>query len=369
MPAPRLAYCTNVHAGTDLATTIANLERHATRVQALACPDAALGIGLWLSASAAAELRLRDDVLRLRDRLAALALEVVTLNGFPYGDFHGARVKRAVYEPHWGEPERAAYTLRLAEILVDLVPPGTTTASISTLPIGWRAACDEERVAAAATRLVALVPQLAALERASGVRVTVDLEPEPGCLLDRSADVVALFERFDRDADRTRRHLGVCHDICHAAVMFEAQRAALATYASHGIAVNKVQVSSALEAHDSDAARAELARYDEPRYLHQTAVRDALGAVRLFDDLPDALRAAPRGTWRTHFHVPIHLATIGGLRTTQDDIRACLAALGADPPTLEVETYAWTVLPEEHRPRELAEGIAAEMRWLAEALP
>jgi hypothetical protein len=63
------------------------------------------------------------------------------------------------------------------------------------------------------------------------------------------------------------------------------------------------------------------------------------------------------------------------LVTTQPEILACIDALraldlldGEDAPTLEIETYAWTVLPEPLRPASLAEGIAEEIRWLAEAL-
>jgi ABC-type uncharacterized transport system YnjBCD ATPase subunit len=35
---------------------------------------------------------------------------------------------------------------------------------------------------------------------------------------------------------------------------------------------------------------------------------------------------------------------------------------------LEVETYAWTVLPAEMRQHGLAEDIAAELRWLIDQL-
>lgn len=359
----RIAYCTNVHAGADLAATEANLVRHAARVRALVVPDGALGIGLWLSARALADIASADDARRLRDRLGAIGLAVVTLNGFPYGDFHGPRVKHAVYQPEWGRPERLAYTRRLAEVLVDLVPRGTTRASISTLPIGWRARPDAGTgMAEAASNLRALASDLSRLEDASGVRVTVDLEPEPGCALDRASDVVELFERhFQTDTDR--RHLGVCHDICHAAVMFEDQAEALDRYRRAGIGVHKVQVSSALEADGSPESLAALAAFDEPRYLHQTCVRSGTN-VTFFEDLPDALSARPAGIWRTHFHVPIHLATLYSLRPTQREIRECLESLDEATPTLEAETYAWGVLPRPMQPGSLADGIAAELRWL-----
>ena len=54
-----LGYCTNVHAEPqDLETTRANLERYALAVKAKVSPKAPMGIGLWLSANAAAKLLL-----------------------------------------------------------------------------------------------------------------------------------------------------------------------------------------------------------------------------------------------------------------------------------------------------------------------
>ena len=48
-----IGYCTNVHAGPDLAQTGANLDRYALAVKRRFSPDTSMGIGLWLAASAA----------------------------------------------------------------------------------------------------------------------------------------------------------------------------------------------------------------------------------------------------------------------------------------------------------------------------
>jgi len=369
-----VAYGTNAFAGRDLAETEAALATHLEPARRELGLDR-LPIGLWLPATALAELPDRDAVRRFRDRLERLGLATVTLNGFPYGDFHGEVVKLAVYEPDWTRPERFAYTRRLAEVLVDLLPDGTTDASISTLPIGWRPKFTAEgcgsSVGLAAARLEALARHLADLEERTGVRIHVDLEPEPGCVLDRSGDVVELFDRCLRPTGGfdPRRWIGVCHDICHAAVMFEPQADAIAAYRAAGIRIGKVQVSSAPETRLGDATeRAALARFVEPRYLHQTTLRrgDALVA---YADLPDALAArGDADLARTHFHLPIDLAAVGPLATTRGEIDACLAALGDDRPVLEIETYAWAVLPPELRPVRLSDGIAREIRWLQERL-
>jgi sugar phosphate isomerase/epimerase len=373
--AARIAYCTNVHAGPDVESTERNLLEHAVRVRELSGTRGLLPVGLWLSAIAAGQLERRDDVRALRDRLLEAGIAVVTLNGFPFIDFHDHAIKHAVYEPHWARPERLAYTLRLANILVDLLPDDVRDASISTVPIGWRPTFTNEgcgaSVGIAAAQLEAVVAHLRRIERETGVRLHVDLEPEPGCLLDRAEHVVALFDEALGRTPDARRHLGVCHDICHSAVMFEEQAAALELYRRNGIRVGKVQVSSAIEADGSRSALAALARFDEPKYLHQTVVRLDSGELRFHEDLRPALGMPPKGVFRTHFHVPIHLEAIaldeGVLRTTRGEIDACLAALEPDETrVLEIETYAWPVLPESIRPATLAEGIAAEVRWLRE---
>lgn len=361
----RLGYCTNVHAGHDLRATLENLERYAVVVRERLGAEE-LGIGLWLSADAAGAARTEGDWVH--DRLRELGLRVFTLNGFPYADFHGPVVKHRVYEPDWGDPRRLEFTLRLVEVLDEILDEGEE-GSISTVPIGWPGApCPKVDMGAAGNHLRGVARRLAELESETGRLIHIDLEPEPGCLLQRSADVVRFFEDVllrgnESDEKEIRRHLRVCHDACHSAVMFEAQEEAFAAYKAAGIQVGKVQVSSALRACGAAAVR-ELRRFDEPRYLHQTCIRNA-GKVRQFEDLPLALAAGGEGEWRVHFHVPVYLESIGALGTTRDEIAPAIKlALAQGVKHFEVETYAWTVLPKEMRPAELADGIADELRWV-----
>ena len=365
-----LGYCTNVHAGADLAQTLANLDEHATAVRRAVSPNepaAAMGVGLWLSAKAALQLTQDPDgVARLRDWLGERGLLAYTFNGFPYGDFHGEVVKHAVYQPDWADPERFAYTLQLARILAGLLPEGAE-GSISTLPVGWGTLADDPaRLTAATAQLRTLVHHLARVELDTGRYIHVALEPEPGCYLDTAADVVRYFEEHllpGPDERSTRAYLQVCHDVCHSAVMFEEQAAALGAYAAAGLGVGKVQLSSAVAV---PGERADvLAAFDERRYLHQTAVR-ADGQVTLYEDVGEALQHAPRrGEWRTHFHVPVYLDGWEGCTTTQACIGECLAALrGSDVRHYEVETYAWSVLPPELRAGRLSDGIAKELMWV-----
>ncbi|MBM4089958.1 MAG: hypothetical protein FJ276_11125 [Planctomycetes bacterium] len=386
----QLAYCTNVHAGADLAATTANLRRHSLAVKRQFSPHGPMGVGLWLAAPAARQLNDRRSVTEFAQWLGDQGLVPFTFNGFPYGDFHQPVVKYRVYQPTWFDRERLDYTIDLIDVL-DACLPSAMEGSISTLPIAWREPRPSaEQMLAAARQVCRVAEYLGALESRTGRLIYLCLEPEPGCVLQVADDVVRFFdEHLMRAGDErlVRRHVRVCHDICHAAVMFEDQRAVLAKYARHGIRVGKVQVSSAIRVdlasiarEEQEAALAALAAFAEDRYLHQTAIRESAEAPpRLFDDLPgqalDAIKeAVHRGSsnaeGRVHFHVPIFLERFGAIATTQDQIRQCLDAAREESELrhFEVETYAWGVLPAQLRCAELADGIARELQWLAALL-
>ena len=385
-----VGYCTNVHPGVTLGQIKQNLDRESLEVKWRVSPDQPMGIGLWLSSTATEELMDRDTRFQFRDWLLQRELVPYTVNAFPAGDFHQAVVKHDVYQPTWAEHSRMDYTNRVATILTDLLPRGTR-GTISTLPLGWPTATaqgsdsttSQEFLQACSRHLMQTVNVLADLEETQDIHLRLCIEPEPGCILDTCDDVVHYFDRYLFRSDlsqtareRAGRHLGVCHDICHSAVMFEPQAVALDRYAQADIPVGKVQVSSAIEVNfdsmDESAtadALAQLATFAEPRYLHQTSIL-ANDGVEYFSDLPLALDSIgtekPAGTWRVHFHVPIHEPSFGLIHSTQAQILECAAWFKAAQQTsvhFEVETYAWNVLPESLQPERLTDGIASEINW------
>lgn len=378
----QIGYCGNVHPGRTIAEVKQNLTEHTLDVKSQVRPDQQMGVGLWLSATAARELDDSAALFEFRDWLAERNLLPYTLNGFPYGDFHQDVVKLDVYKPTWAEPDRLDYTVRLAEILNAILPPGQS-GTISTLPLGWpitdnKSVVDDEQFwKSCARNLKECAELLDRLEQQTGRNIFICIEPEPGCILDTWDDIVGFFDQHllnDKDADRVRKHIGVCHDVCHSAVMFEEQATAVDSYQSAGIKIGKVQVSSAVSVdfesgstEENQEKLTQLKRFSEPRYLHQTSVRTD-GETQFYEDLSIALEAnpQPRGEWRVHFHVPIFSPTLGLIGTSQSDIIACVEAIqksGEPMPHFEVETYAWNVLPESHQEAKLADGIAKEVAW------
>lgn len=394
--APQLTYCTNIHPGETWPEVRTVIERSVPAVRAEVAPKGRFGLGLRLSAAAADALVAPAELSALRRVLDERELYVFTVNGFPYGAFHGTRVKEAVYAPDWRSPERGRYSAVLAEILAALLPEDCDYGSVSTVPGAFRpSAASPEAFDAIAAGLIAHVATLLALEERTGRRIRLALEPEPWCTFERVADTIAFFEAhlFSAGAARRlaivtgrsestcgtalRRHLGVCFDACHMAVEFEDPEDALARFAAAGIDLVKIQISAGMAARftgpDDVAVRAALGSFADDVYLHQVVERGPDG-LRRWLDLPQALAADPEGPWprewRVHFHVPLFRKALGVLASTQAWVAALLRALRRDAYAghLEVETYTWDVLPAEHRGEPVETAIARELGWVMEQL-
>jgi predicted metal-dependent TIM-barrel fold hydrolase/sugar phosphate isomerase/epimerase len=363
--AVHLGYCTNVHAAESLPDIVAQLDLHAVAVRERLGADR-LGVGLWLPAPAAAALAADPAaVRRLRGQLEARGLETVTLNGFPYQAFHAPVVKHAVYRPDWTSPRRLDYALDLAVVLSGLLPEDAARGSVSTLPLAWRTTWDAARGDAARRGLDTLARRLRALHRDTGRAVRIAFEPEPGCVVESTAQAATHLAGVDPE------YLGVCVDLAHLACAWEQPSQAFDTLTKAGLPIVKVQLSAALVSDRPQRDAHVLNEYAEPRFLHQ--VRSAAGPSA--DDLDEALiRALPR-PWRIHYHVPLHAEPLPPLGSTADVLRDALGCLLGGPAALcdhlEVETYTWSVLPPAQRPHDpdgLARGIAAELAFARDEL-
>ena len=390
--APHLTYCTNIHPGESWPEVRDNLERYLVPVREQVAPGRPFGVGLRLSAESARALADPEALNELRAFLRAHDLYVFTINGFPYGPFHGRPVKEQVYLPDWLDPERLAYTDGLADVLAALVPEGME-GSISTVPGAFaprvRDDADQARMARA---LLDHVAHLVRLRDSTGRRVALALEPEPCCFLETIAETVTFFERHlhsvsaaahvsdatglsPADADAAvREHLGVCLDACHLAVEFEEPEQVLGALGAAGIRVPKVQVTAGLRAmlHEGDGAMLDaLAAFADDVYLHQVVERRGDGTLARHLDLPQALAAARAGAgkgtreWRVHFHVPVFRERYGAFEGTQGYVAELLRLVRerAVSEHFEVETYTWDVLPEEFRREGIVGGIVRELEW------
>ncbi|MEM7746020.1 MAG: metabolite traffic protein EboE [Pseudomonadota bacterium] len=384
-----LTYCLNIHPAEDWAACRAALTGPVAAVRDRVCPGEIFDVGLRFSNDALAALddpTSRDD---LQSIMAEQGFRALTVNGFPYGPFHGTRVKEDVYQPDWTRPERLAYTTGLIALMAE-IGPEEMPISLSTVPGTYKPLADgkEALMAESLLRATAFAVQTA---QDTGRQVALAIEPEPFCFLETIAETVSFFEQYlfsetavkglarrtglatGEAATALPRHLGLCYDVCHAAVEYEDPAGSIQALRSAGIPVHKLQLSAALQVPSVDAeARAALAAFDEPTYLHQVVSRRGSGPVRYEHDLAPALSRdnSDGEEWRIHFHVPLFVDRIPPFGSTQAFLSEILALHKANPisPHLEVETYTWGVLPDGMRGTSIDEDIARELTWVRERL-
>lgn len=396
-----LSYCTNVHPGQSIAEVDEGLDQFSVPIRRnFGSPLAA---GLWLAARVIRELHQTPDALpRFAQRLRQRELSCYTLNAFPYGDFHSARVKENVYLPDWTHPDRLQYTIDCARCLAALMDDGVE-GSLSTVPLGfkpfyspWKKGSDPLRASdddalqrdrprfppaefadQCADQLIELAKDLDRLRHDTGRMIRLAIEPEPFCVIETTDETIWFFERLrQRAADRgvlepVLNHLGVCYDVCHQAVEFEDVAASIRSLVAAGIRINKVHITCAIEAsqpgYSADVLKA-LASFIEPRYLHQTFAKTAAGAIYRAVDLNEQMTTSPTAEfldapiWRVHYHVPVDAEHLGPLGTTRHELKRALAVIPEldYAPHLEVETYTWEVLPDGGRPN-IVDGFTREL--------
>lgn len=370
-----LAYCTNIHRGETWGQTFDTLQKYTLAVRDRVAAGRPYAIGLRLGDQASRELSEPQTLAAFRRWLDQENCYVFTVNGFPYGNFHGTRVKEQVYAPDWTSNERVEYTNRLFDLLAEIAPDGVE-GSVSTVPVSFKEFIRDQRQARQARdHLWRCVEHIERASRRSGKRLHLGLEPEPLCCLETSAETVEFFERMraDRPGDlRLEEHLGVNYDCCHLAIEFEEPLAALERLRNAGIRISKLHLSNALKARPTHEGMQALRAFADDVYFHQVVSRSADGTIVRYKDLDVALNpgtALPplvTDEWRIHFHIPLHCAPAGVLGTTADHVEGALDWLQANPALcrhLEMETYTWEVMPPEMKNRSVVDQLAGEYEW------
>lgn len=394
-----LTFCTNIYAGESWSAHFAVLKDSFPKLKAALSPDQPMGIGLRLSNLASIELLNEEHLNAFKQWLDVEGGYVFTMNGFPYGGFHHTRVKDQVHAPDWTTTERLDYTLRLAEILSQLVP-AHMDAGISTSPLSYKPwfenAADRKAATIQATaHVLAVAGALNKIHQTRGKLIHLDIEPEPDGFLESGPEFIDWYENellslgkttwaadlgftAEKAEEIIKTHINLCYDVCHFAIGYEPHAAIVQELQEKGIKVGKIQISAALKAHlpESSADRKPvldaLAGFDEPVYLHQVIAQKHDGGLIRYPDLSNALADAGRAEvkeWRAHFHVPIFVEEMGLIQSTQSDIKTVLALQKSNPFTnhLEVETYTWEVLPAQLK-APLNESIIRELEWVKNTL-
>lgn len=394
-----LSYCTNIHSGENWCDHFSALKNNFPGIKALVSPDQAMGIGLRLSNTASKDLLDPSELEEFKIWLNKNDAYVFTMNGFPYGNFHHAVVKDQVHAPDWTSTERLDYTLRLFKILAKLLPNGME-GGISTSPLSYRFWFPSDEQLQKATQestrnIIKVAEELYKINRDSGVKMHLDIEPEPDGILESGAEFIDWYEKIllplakkilpqhlqiteEESEHLIKEHICLCYDVCHFAIGYESHTEVLEELSKRNIRVGKIQISAALKADlppeilEREAIAKVFSNYNEPTYLHQVVAKTTDNQLIRYRDLPDALSDFENPLvkeWRAHFHVPVFIKDLGKLQSTQSDILEVLKVQKKSPFTnhMEVETYTWEVLPESLKVP-IDQSIIRELNWVKELM-
>jgi hypothetical protein len=390
-----LSYCSNIHPGETWQEHFNELKKNVPIIKSKISATMPFGIGLRLSDIASTELSQCKNLKLFKNWLHDNNCYVFTMNGFPFGNFHQHPVKENVHAPDWTMPERVNYSIKLIEILKELVVEGQE-GSISTSPLSYRHWFKNKNELSGVyekctLNILEVINRLINICHDSKKILHLNIEPEPDGLLENVSEfiewyniyyipmgLIFLENRTDIPGDKTetlRRHLRLCYDICHSAIAYEKTEVVLNELKKNNISIGKVQISSALKINLENYRQEKIRRlniFNEPIYLHQVIAIDSQNVLHKFKDLPDALNQLKNKKFkecRVHFHIPVFSENYELLSSTQDAITQTLSAYNKHKISnhWEVETYTWNILPKDFQ-LPVNESIIRELEWVLDKM-
>lgn len=375
-----LAYCTNIHRGEGWNETFHGLNEYTLKVKEKVSQSDPFAIGLRLGYKAALELSETgsgnlDEFIKWLDHNNCY---IFSINGFPYGQFHGSRVKEQVYSPDWTFDSRVEYTNLLFDILAKILPSGMS-GSVSTLPGSFKEFIqdDTQQGNVIIENLARCGKHINDLIEKTGKDLHLGLEPEPLGWFENTPETLSFFKRFRNiHGDEFDNVIGVNYDTCHLAIEYENAKESLLLLKNNNIKISKIHLSSALKLKPNQQTVDSLKEYQDDVYLHQVIAKLQNGDLIRFKDLPDAIENFLKGNcnddeWRVHFHIPLHASPDSLFDDTRDHIKDTLSVLSSDPEMckhLEMETYTWEVLPNSMQSNSVVDQLSLEYDWTLNSL-
>ena len=126
-----------------------------------------------------------------------------TINGFPYGSFHGTRVKEEVYRPDWTSTERLDYTLLLFDLLEKLLP-GEPKERQHPARILQGIHCESVHPQGSFSKPHCCATRMEKIARAKSLDLHLGLEPEPLGLFETIPETLDFFDAL-REESKGRR--------------------------------------------------------------------------------------------------------------------------------------------------------------------
>jgi sugar phosphate isomerase/epimerase len=373
-----ISYSLNVFPGTSLSAKIDILKEFIPnlREEVNLSDTVPIAVGLWIDNITAVELLDQNNIEQLIALFKSLNIYTTSINAFPYSTFHNEPVKTKVYKPDWTTDERKEYTINVARILAQLLPPNQI-GTISTLPGGYKAYLNNGDLYKIAYNITEVLTVLYDIYNNENKEIVLAIEPEPDCLWENSQEFISFYNDFFKDK-ALKDFLGICYDTCHFELQASAPGDELENFIRNGIKIAKVQLSAALKI-NTNSKRIE--NFIDKVYLHQSRIVNN-NVVTKLNDLTDetisTLNNSKPQELIVHYHLPLYLDTMFNDKAAlvlKEELVKTIRVLKSRNilSSLEIETYTYTTLNDLDKKADdyignITKEIAKEYRFVFEVL-
>jgi len=332
-------------------------------------------LGIWTSNQFLKKMRLDENLQYIREFLDENYYYISTINAFPYNVFHNQTVKDKVYMPNWIDPKRVDFTIEAADFL-KIMMHENSNGTISTLPGGYgkHLNSNDRNLKIIADNINMVAEHLNSIYEKTGKKIRLAIEMEPDCIWETPSDFANFFEQYLASKPYAPEYVGVCYDTCHQELIETKPGEGIAFFMKHNIKIVKIQLSASLQILNNENFGI-LEKFDEQVYLHQTRLFDQKNGkiIKKFADIPN-LNAFDKSDslLKCHFHLPIFWdAHAQNFSPSRNELIKSIAILKSHPEIcedIEIETYTYSVLPDNMLNKNIQSAIAEEYKWVLKCL-
>ncbi len=367
-----IMYCSNIFKKDSWKELIKNINKYSKIIKKKYPYKRKIAIGLCLSNKMANLLINKKKLKKFKNLINKKNIYVPSINGFVYKKFHQKMIKDKIYIPDWSSKKRIKYTNKLIKIINEL----NKTGSISTLPISYK-----KWIKKGKESYILYQSSINILKSIKNIiktknNIHIDIEPEPGCLIENSKECINLFKNWIKPISKTlipkniniKNKLGICYDICHLSVNFEKHNKVIENFKKNNIKIGKIQISSSIKIKFNNKNKIKninkLKLIKESPFLHQTIIKSNKKLIYK-SDIKEAIKSniKKKQEWRIHYHIPIYKKKAMKFKTTQKETIKLIEHIKNNKITkyLEIETYTYNK-------KNIFKCIIKELEWLNRVL-
>lgn len=371
-----LMYCSNIFKNNTQKQLFNNLNKLIKKLKSKFNKEKKFSIGLCASNKLSNELIKNINIFS--KYIKKKKINIPSLNGFSYNNFHKKITKDNIYWPDWSSIKRVNYTNNLIKLLDNI--NNKNKKSISTMPISYKGWINKKNTVYIYYKTAKNLTKVTENIIKNKSNIIISIEPEPTCLIEKSQEFINYFNNWIKplykkysinNKKNIKNIIGICYDICHFAVQFEKHEKILNNLEKENIIIGKLQISSALKINDDRTKKENkqiiknLNVFKYSSFLHQINNINK-NKTKIYKDIKYSIKYLKKNIkseWRIHFHIPIYINKYKNFRTTNNEIKNVMQNINKKNFTghIEIETYTYKNLSIRY---DILNSIINEYKWI-----